>query len=151
MPFSPDHAAITQAIGAMRSGHNPDGRQGTGELPMAPDIWRRMMAGEIAPHEASREWAEREPGQRSFNDELRRQAGVGFTGDTEQMLSPEGGTGAVRDATGQFADLDQAMREAGHQPVPGGITPTEAAAPMDANAGIRAAYQRVVARREERS
>ena len=29
MPFSDDHADLTAAVGAMRSGFNPDGRRGT--------------------------------------------------------------------------------------------------------------------------
>ena len=61
---------------------------------MAPDLWRRMMRGEITPVEARREWAEREPAQRRFNDQLRSAAGVGFVADAEAVLSQAGTTGA---------------------------------------------------------
>lgn len=148
MPFSDDHKIVSEVVGAMRSGFNPDGRHDGQGLPMAPDIWGRMMRGEISAHQANAEWREREPGQRAFNDELRRQIRPGLVGDTS-VLSGEG-AGAVRDGqTGQFADLDAAMRQAGHQEVPGGIVPTERTEPVDANAELRAAYERVVERRAE--
>jgi hypothetical protein len=123
MPLSPDHRDLNEAVSAMRSSFNPDGRRDGQALPMAPDIWRRMMRGEITAHEAHREWTEREPGHRAFNDQIRRQAGVGFVADTSQVLGVGAGDpAAVRDAqTGQFADLDEAMRAAAHQPMPGGL------------------------------
>ena len=149
MPFSDDHADLTAAVGAMRSGFNPDGRRGSGELDMAPDLWRRMMRGEITPVEARREWAEREPAQRRFNDQLRSAAGVGFVADAEAVLSQAGTTGApvsARDEqTGRFADLNQAARDAGSQPVPGGIVPAEQ--PVKPEDPFRAAYHRLLERR----
>ena len=87
---------------------------------------RAMLRGEISPQEAQREWAEREPGHRAFNDQIRRQAGFGYVADAEQTLDPNAPDAQVRDAqTGQFADLGDAARDAGHRPMPGGIVPTE--------------------------
>ena len=112
---------------------------------MAPDLWHRMMRGEITPHAAQREWAEREPGQRHFNDQLRRAAGVGFVADAEAVLSQAdagGGPVSARDVqTGRFADLNQAARDAAAQPMPGGIVAAER--PAKPEDPIRAAYWRM--------
>ena len=72
MPWSADHRALSDAVGAQRHGHNPDGLPGSGQMEMAPDIWARMMAGKITPLEAQAEWAAREPGHRKFNAEIRK-------------------------------------------------------------------------------
>jgi len=149
MPYSEDHSEISQTLGAWGSGHNPDGRERTGELEMPADLWQKMMAGKISPFEARTEWAAREPQQRAFNDRLRAQAGFGMVADAEQALDPAAGQPAVRDAgTGQFADLNEAARAAKGVEVPGGMIPT--ARPVkrsDGNDGIRAAYEAMVARR----
>lgn len=155
MPFSRDHGAIGRTLGAWRAGNNPDGRRlAEGQqMEMAPDIFARMMRGELSPHQAQAEWREREPGQRAFNDQLRAQALGGLVGDSERLLDPEAEVGAVRDEqSGQYASVDQAMRDAQATPLPGGIVPTEQAPPApDGNAAIRDAYFRMASRRGESS
>jgi len=151
--FSEDHNAITNALAIMRSGNNPDGRERTGgALEMPNDIWQKMMSGKISPLEARTEWAAIEPGQRRFNDRLRAEAGLGgMVADAEQALDPEGRP-VIRDASsGQYVDLSAEARAATGLQETGGITPTEhlrdGDAP-DANQGIRAAYEAMVARRQ---
>jgi len=147
VPFSEDHHAIRQTVAAWRSGHNPDGRRDTGEpLEMAPDLTSRMLRGEVTPTEAAAEWAAREPQQRAFNDRIRRQAGRGFVADAEQVLDPDAGRPAVRDAqSGQFVDLgEQARASTGvHVDVQAAaMVPSETpSAPADP---VRAAYWRAV-------
>jgi len=152
MPYSADHNAIGSTLGAWRSGHNPDGRdRAGGQLEMAPDIWRRMMAGTITAHQAQEEWNAREPGARAFNNQLRSQAGLGgMVADTEQALDPEGRP-AIRDASsGQYVDLSAEARAATGLQETGGITSTEHLRDGDApdpNQHLRDAYFAAVARR----
>jgi len=150
MAFSENHNAISQTVAGWRSSHDPDGLgRGDGTLDLPPDLTKKMLAGEITPLEARTEWAAREPQQRAFNAEIRRQAGLGeMVADTEQALDPEGRP-AMRDAkTGRYADLNLEARAATGVEVPGGLTPTErpVKAP-DANDELRDAYWRMKAQR----
>ncbi len=151
MPFSDDHRAISDTVAGWSQGVNPDGRPGSGESDLPPDLFSRMMKGEISPHAAREEWKERAPGQRKFNDQIRAQArGGGYTADTAQVMSQAGSDGgapvAVRDAqSGQYVNLDEAARGAGHKTVPGdGIVP-QPGPPADP---IRRAYYRMLEQRE---
>lgn len=151
MPYSADHNAISQTVGAMRSGHNPDGRKPSGaKLDLPPDLFSRMMRGEITAHQAREEWNAREPAQSSFNAEIRRRAGVGgYVADAAVALDPTVDKPAIRDpSSGQFVDLNAEARAATGLQATGGIVPTESpAAPPDPNQGIRDAYAAAVARR----
>lgn len=150
VPFSRDHGAIGRTLGAWRAGNNPDGRRPAPgqQLEMAADIFARMMRGEISAYQAQAEWAKREPGQRAFNARLRAQALGGLVGDSERLLDPEADVGAVRDQqTGEFASVEEAVRDAQATPLPGGMVPQETpAAPADP---IRQAYWRAVDARAE--
>ena len=153
MPLGPDHRVIRETIAAQRAGHRPDGRGSTGEpLEMAPDLTSRMLRGQITAHQAQAEWAAREPQQRAFNDQIRRQAGHGFVTDAEQLLDPDAAQPAVRDAqSGQYVDLgEQARAATGVHVQAGGMVPSERPTPVDANSGIRAAYERAMVERAAR-
>jgi hypothetical protein len=145
MPFSEDHDRVVRAVNAVAKGHNPDGVRDDRALEMAPDLWARMMGGEITPLQARREWAEREPANRAFNNEMRRRANFGYVVDAQETLAQPDEPQAVRDAqTGQYADLSQAARDAA------GYVPTETPPPADANSLIRASYERMLEQRGER-
>jgi hypothetical protein len=120
---------------------------------MPARLFSRMLRGEISPERAHELWQQREPGQRAFNDELRRRAGVRLEADASAVLaqdSTEGTAPTVRDArTGEYASLDKAAREAGHQPVAGAMVPSERPGP-GANEQLRAVYEQMVAQRGDK-
>lgn len=155
MPFSPDHSDMTRAVGALRSTHNPYGRQqprdtsDLGDPP--PAIFHRLMSawktGESvrAIHE---DWRAQIESNGPFNARMRADALDGeLIVDSEELLAradSEGGGVTARDAqSGQFASLGEAMRDAQATPLPGGMVPTEQAPPAPADP-IRAAYWRAV-------
>lgn len=98
MPFSEDHRAISEVVSAWSQGVNPDGRPGSGQDDLPPDLFSRMLKGEITPHAARQEWAERPPSQRRFNDQIRAQARGGFVADTAQVMAhTQGAPVSMRD------------------------------------------------------
>ncbi len=147
MPYGENYGAITRTLAVWRAGNNPDGRKRGAKLDMPPDLFGRMMRGEVTVHQAQQEWREREPAQRAFNDQLRSQAGVGFVADTTEALDPEGQP-AIRDASsGEFADLGEAAREAVGLQETGGLPTEQPAAAPDPNQGIRDAFWRMKGQR----
>lgn len=82
------------ALKAWGHGHNPDGRKDRSDEPeLSPELFRKMMCGEISAHDATRINREEFKSRKKANDMVRRQLGYQLAGDfdAEEFLAGETG------------------------------------------------------------
>jgi hypothetical protein len=73
MKFAKNADSYSQTLSGWRRGHNPLGLEGE---QLAPGIFKRMLAGEITPHEAMTEHNATVEGRQDGNDAVRAAAGM---------------------------------------------------------------------------